>query len=170
MAAPLCLTLLSTWMWHAQRKARPQIRQLLLQPKKILKELTAGGWLLTTNLMGGQCVLEGGLDSTSPNFATNLRMMKLRPRETKHGQGYTLHKPSQICLTQILLSHSPFTASPRQKHRSDCPDLQLLRHEGLKVSRGTRRKSDCVSRYPHLTSTNIPATCTCVCTHMLSSW
>lgn len=143
----------------------------LLQPKQILKELTAGAWLLTTCPVGAQRILPGGgagqRISRSPTIS---QRMKLRSRETKHGQGYILHKPPQICPTQILPLCILFTASPKQKHRSNCPDLQLLRHEGLKVSRGTRRKSDCVSRYPHLTSANIPATRTRVRTHMLCSW
>lgn len=157
-------------MWHARGKARPQIGQFAAA--KADPE-GADSWEMAADHMScGWSVSPSWKGIWTAHFQIyhHLQTMKLRPRETKHSQGYILHKPSQICLTQILPLRTPFTASPKQKHRSDCPDLQLLRHEGLKVSRGTHGKSDCVSRYPYLTSANIPATRTRVCTHMLSSW
>lgn len=78
-------------------------RGSLLQLRETPKELTAGGWLLTTHPVGDQGVpsWEGIWAAYFQTHLSVSQMMRLRPRQTKYGQGYTGNKPSQICLTRF---------------------------------------------------------------------
>lgn len=88
MAVPSCITLLSNWMWHAQGKARPQRGQFAattVDPEGADSWEVAAGHMSCGQLVSPSC---RGIWIAHLQVYLHFTMVKLGPRENKHGQGY----------------------------------------------------------------------------------